>query len=93
MPRHNWRALAGFLAVSSAARAQMPLTWEQVRERFQTNAISPEKVAGAIVRGIKRNQYLVHTSLDIQLGSWFQRRRLLSHAWPTSRNAWPQQRT
>src|SRR3954452_23794565 len=45
-----------------------------VKERFRKRAITPEKAAAAILRGIRRNQYLVFTSRDIQIGYWFQRK-------------------
>jgi cobalt-zinc-cadmium efflux system outer membrane protein len=37
MLRLYWRRLAGFLALVAAADAQMPLSWEQIRERFVAN--------------------------------------------------------
>ncbi|QHS10791.1 SDR family oxidoreductase [Sinimarinibacterium sp. NLF-5-8] len=43
------------------------------RARFQAHAITPDKAAQAILRGIRRNQYLVFTSNDIRMGHWFQR--------------------
>lgn len=49
-----------------------------LRERFSGHAISPEKAAAAILRGVRRNQYMVYTSLDIRIGHWFQRK----FAWP-----------
>jgi NAD(P)-dependent dehydrogenase (short-subunit alcohol dehydrogenase family) len=47
---------------------------ERMRQRFQKHAVKPEQAASAILRGIKRNQYLVFTSPDIMLGHWFQKR-------------------
>lgn len=41
---------------------------------FQKRAVSPEKVAQTILKGIKHNQYMVFTSADIRLGYWFQRK-------------------
>ncbi len=40
--------------------------------RFRSHAVSPEHVARAILDGIKRNRYLVFTSVDIRIGYWFQ---------------------
>lgn len=39
---------------------------------FQRHAIAPEKAAQAIIKGIKKNKYLVFTSADIAIGHWFQ---------------------
>lgn len=50
----------------------------KLRERFQKHAKTPEQAAAAIIKGIKRNRYLVFTSLDIRIGHWFQRK----FAWP-----------
>ncbi len=45
-----------------------------LKEHFQKRAVTPEKAAQAILKGIKRNQYMVFTSADIQIGYWFQRK-------------------
>jgi NAD(P)-dependent dehydrogenase (short-subunit alcohol dehydrogenase family) len=37
-----------------------------VRRRFARRAVSPETAARAILRGVRRNRYLVYTSRDIQ---------------------------
>lgn len=50
----------------------------QLRGRFQKHAISPEKVAAMILKGVRRNRYLVLTSFDVWLGYWAQR----LFAWP-----------
>jgi len=50
----------------------------KLRERFSKHAKTPDQAAAAIIKGIKRNRYLVFTSLDIQIGHWFQRK----FAWP-----------
>ncbi|MFG1784907.1 SDR family oxidoreductase [Rhodococcus oryzae] len=42
--------------------------------RFEKRAVSPEKVAECIVRGIKKNRYLVYTSNDIRFGYWWARK-------------------
>jgi len=43
------------------------------RERFRKRAISPERAAQAILKGIAQKRYLVFTSQDIRLGHWAQR--------------------
>ncbi|HVH42994.1 MAG TPA: SDR family oxidoreductase [Labilithrix sp.] len=53
---------------------------KKVVELFKKNAITPEKAASAILRGIKKNQYIVHTSFDIKVGFWFQRKFELPYA-------------
>ena len=49
-----------------------------LRRRFQKHAVTPEKAAAAILKGIRRGRYMVFTSADIQIGYWFQRK----FAWP-----------
>ena len=49
-----------------------------MRERFAGHAITPEKAAAAILKGVRRNRYMIYTSLDIRVGHWFQRK----FAWP-----------
>lgn len=49
-----------------------------LRKHFQKRAVTPEKAASAIIRGIKSNRYMVFTSPDIRVGYWFQRK----FAWP-----------
>ncbi len=46
---------------------------QRLRDRFRARAISPERAAAAIVRGVERDQYMVFTSLDIRVGHWFAR--------------------
>lgn len=46
---------------------------EKYTKLFQRHAVSPEKAARAIIKGIKKNKYMVYTSLDIAVGHWFQR--------------------
>lgn len=48
------------------------------RDHFRQRAVSPEKAAAAILRGIKANRYMVFTSADIRVGYWFQRK----FSWP-----------
>ncbi|TLG12221.1 SDR family oxidoreductase [Nocardia cyriacigeorgica] len=42
--------------------------------RFTSHAVSPEKVATAILRGIERNRFIVYTSFDIRFGYWWKRK-------------------
>jgi NAD(P)-dependent dehydrogenase (short-subunit alcohol dehydrogenase family) len=46
----------------------------KVKDRFRKHAIKSEDAASAILRGIKRNRYLVFTSRDVRIGHWFQRK-------------------
>lgn len=46
--------------------------------RFQKHAVSPEKAAAAIIKGIKNKKFMVYTSFDIAFGHWWQRK----FAWP-----------
>lgn len=41
---------------------------------FHKMAASPEKAAAAIIKGIKKNQYIVYTSFDIRFGYWWARK-------------------
>jgi NAD(P)-dependent dehydrogenase (short-subunit alcohol dehydrogenase family) len=50
-----------------------------LRARFQRHAVSPEKAATAIIKGIKANRYMVFTSPDIRVGYWFQRKFALPY--------------
>lgn len=45
-----------------------------LRQHFQKRAVTPEKAAAAIIKGIKQNQFMIFTSTDIQIGYWFQRK-------------------
>ena len=47
---------------------------QQLIERFESRAVSPEHVAAKILAGIEKNRYMVFTSLDIRIGYWFQRK-------------------
>lgn len=47
--------------------------FRRVQDLFRRHAVSPEKAAAAIVRGVRRNRYLVYTSRDIQLLHLIQR--------------------
>jgi NAD(P)-dependent dehydrogenase (short-subunit alcohol dehydrogenase family) len=43
-------------------------------ERFERHAVSPERVAERIIRGIEKDRYMVFTSADTRVGYWFQRK-------------------
>lgn len=43
-----------------------------LREGFAKRAVTPEQAADAILKGIRKNQYMVFTSPDIAIGHWFQ---------------------
>jgi NAD(P)-dependent dehydrogenase (short-subunit alcohol dehydrogenase family) len=45
----------------------------KLKQRFQKHAITPEKAASTILKGIKTGRYLVLTSPDVWLGYWSQR--------------------
>lgn len=45
-----------------------------LKKRFQKHAVTPEKAAKAILKGIKQNQFMIFTSPDIRVGYWFQRK-------------------
>lgn len=45
-----------------------------LKQRFQKHAVTPEKAASAILKGIKSGRYMVFTSPDIRVGYWFQRK-------------------
>ena len=40
--------------------------FKKLQARFHQRAVSPEKAAAAILRGVRRNQYWVYTSPDIR---------------------------
>lgn len=48
--------------------------FRRMRARFQQHAVSPERAASRILRGVERDHYMVYTSADIALGHWFQAR-------------------
>ena len=52
---------------------------EKLTHRFEARAVSPEKVASCILRGIERNTYLVYTSNDIRFGYWWARKFALPY--------------
>lgn len=41
--------------------------FRRLQEHFRRRAVTPERAAAAIVRGVRRNRYLVYTSHDIRL--------------------------
>lgn len=43
---------------------------KKILERFENHAVTPEKVAQDIIKGIKKNRYMVITSFDIKLAYW-----------------------
>ena len=45
-----------------------------VRERFRAHAITPERAAETILRGLARRQYLIFTSADIRVGHFIQQK-------------------
>lgn len=48
-------------------------------KHFRKHAESPESVAAAIIRGVERDDYMVFTSRDIQVGYFFQRKFALPY--------------
>ena len=48
-------------------------------KRFQRHAVTPEKAAAAILRGIRAKRYMIFTSPDIRVGYWFQRKFALPY--------------
>lgn len=60
--------------IDAAGRAASKL-----RARFVAHAKTPDQAAEAILRGIRRNQYMVYTSLDVRLGHWVQQKASLPY--------------
>jgi NAD(P)-dependent dehydrogenase (short-subunit alcohol dehydrogenase family) len=48
-------------------------SFQRMQAHFRRRAVSAEQAAAAIVRGVKRNRYLVYTSNDIRLIHFIQR--------------------
>jgi NAD(P)-dependent dehydrogenase (short-subunit alcohol dehydrogenase family) len=48
-------------------------TFRRLQARFKKRAVTPEKAAAAILRGVRRNRYWVYTSPDIRLIHLLQR--------------------
>jgi NAD(P)-dependent dehydrogenase (short-subunit alcohol dehydrogenase family) len=51
---------------------------KRMKRHFRRRAVTPEVAAAAILRGIRKNRFLVFTSLDVRVGHWVQRK----FAWP-----------
>lgn len=47
--------------------------------RFHRVAVTPEKAAQAILKGIRKNHFLVYTSFDIRFGYWWARKFALPY--------------
>ncbi|MGC5249038.1 SDR family oxidoreductase [Gordonia sp. DT219] len=48
-------------------------------DNFHRVAASPEKAAAAIIKGVKKNRFLVYTSFDIRFGYWWARKFALPY--------------
>ncbi|QRY61277.1 SDR family oxidoreductase [Gordonia sp. PDNC005] len=46
---------------------------------FHKIAVTPEKAAAAIIRGVTKNKYLVYTSFDVRFGYWWARKFALPY--------------
>lgn len=46
---------------------------------FHKVAVTPEKAASAILKGVRRNKFLVYTSFDIRFGYWWARKFALPY--------------
>lgn len=53
----------------------------RARDRFRARAVSPDRAAAAILRGVRRRRYWIYTSFDIRLLHGVQRK----WAWPYER--------
>jgi len=51
---------------------------KKLKNHFVSHAVTPEHAAKKILEGVRKNRYMVFTSLDIRVGYWFQRK----FAWP-----------
>lgn len=54
---------------------------QKLRQHFRKHAVTPERAATAILKGMRAGRYLVYTSPDIAFGHWVQRK----FAWPYER--------
>jgi NAD(P)-dependent dehydrogenase (short-subunit alcohol dehydrogenase family) len=52
---------------------QSGAAFKRMQAHFRKRAVSPEQAAAAILRGMRRDRYLVYTSRDVQLGFLLQR--------------------
>ncbi|MGV9671296.1 SDR family oxidoreductase [Gordonia sp. NPDC003504] len=48
-------------------------------DNFHKVAVSPDKAASSIIKGIKKNRFLVYTSFDIRFGYWWARKFALPY--------------
>ena len=48
-------------------------------ENFHRIAVTPDKAAAAIIKGIKKNHFLVYTSFDTRFGYWWARKFALPY--------------
>ncbi|WP_341257123.1 MULTISPECIES: SDR family oxidoreductase [Gordonia] len=46
---------------------------------FHKIAVTPEKAAAAIIRGVTKNKYMVYTSFDVRFGYWWARKFALPY--------------
>ena len=44
----------------------------RAKKLFQKHAVSPAKCAQIIVKGVRKNKYLITTGGDVKLGRWAQ---------------------
>jgi NAD(P)-dependent dehydrogenase (short-subunit alcohol dehydrogenase family) len=51
-----------------------PEELQKLKAGFRRRAVTPEKAARAILRGIQRDEYMVFTSSETRVGHWFQRK-------------------
>lgn len=51
---------------------------KKLTSRFQRHAVTPEKAAQRILKGVRKKRYMVYTSWDIAFGYWFTRK----FSWP-----------
>jgi NAD(P)-dependent dehydrogenase (short-subunit alcohol dehydrogenase family) len=50
----------------------------KMRKHFQGHAVTPDAAAKSILRGIRKNRFIIYTSADIWVGYFFKRK----FAWP-----------
>lgn len=50
-------------------------------QRFQRHAVTPEKAAQRMLKGVRKKRYLVYTSWDIAFGHWFTRKCAWPYEW------------
>jgi NAD(P)-dependent dehydrogenase (short-subunit alcohol dehydrogenase family) len=59
--------------VEIAGVDQSGAAFARMQAHFRNRAVTPEQAAEAILRGVRRNRYLIYTSRDIQLAYLLQR--------------------